>query len=186
MRNAAGDQLNPNLSPSFARARTLSRILALLFTIGFGLMLFASLVCLLIPVAPLVPHGHLGVGFQGIRVSLDGLSTGQLLWVLLAVEITILPLLLLMHHTRRVFGHFAKGEIFVLPVIGHIRHAGLWLIASFLANIAAQTMLRATGFMPPGLAEGSTWPLVIGLVTFIAAYVMEEARRIAEENASIL
>jgi hypothetical protein len=174
------------LSPGFSRARLLSRVMAVLFSISFWMTLFASVVCLAIPLTSLDPHGHFGVGYHHIRVSLDGLSIGQLLWVLLAVETTILPLVFLMHHTRRVFGHFAKGEVFVLPVIGHIRHAGLWLILSFFANIGSQTMLRATGLMPPGLAEGSTWPLVIGVVTFIAAYVMEEARRIAADHAEIV
>jgi hypothetical protein len=60
------------------------------------------------------------------------------------------------------------------------------LVVSFFTNIAGQTMLRATGLMPPGEAQGSTWPLVIGVVTFIAAYVMEEARRIAADNAEIV
>jgi hypothetical protein len=180
------DATMPALSPRFTRARRLSRVMAVLFSISFWLTLFAAVACLLIPFTALAPHGHIGVGFRHIKVSLDGLSIGQLLWVLLAMELTILPLVFLMHHTRRVFGHFAKDEIFVLPVIGHIRQAGLWLIVSFLANIASQTMLRATGLMPPGLAEGSFWPLVVGLVIFIAAYVMEEARRIAADHAEIV
>lgn len=178
--------LIPSLSPGFSRAKKLSRIMAVLFSISFWLTLFAFVVCLSIPFASLAPHGHIGVGFQNISVSLDGLSTGRLLWVLLAVEFTILPLVFLMHHTRRVFSHFARGEVFVLPVISHIRRAGLWLVISFCANIASQTMLRATGLMPPGPAQGSAWPLVIGVVTFIAAYVMEEARRIAADHAEIV
>jgi hypothetical protein len=94
--------------------------------------------------------------------------------------------LFLMHHTRRVFGHFARGEVFVLPVSGHIRGAGLWMIISFFANIAAQTALRLTGMMPPGQSHGTAWPLVIGIVTFIAAYVMAEAQRIAADHAEII
>ncbi|HKD47409.1 MAG TPA: hypothetical protein VKB67_06965 [Rhizomicrobium sp.] len=175
------------LSPGFSRARKLSRVMAVVFSIGFWMMLLASVACLSIPFTPwLVPHGPVSVGFQGITVSLNGRSTGQLLWVLVAMEILILPLVFLMHHTRRVFGNFAKGEIFALPVIGHIRHAGLWLIVSFVANIVSQTVLGATGLMPAGQAQGSTWPLVIGVVTYIAAYVMEEARRIAADHAEIV
>jgi len=176
----------PALSPRFARAKALSRVMAVVFLVGFWMMLLASVACLSILIPSLYPHGHVGVGFRYIQISLDGLSTGQLVWTLLALEITMLPLVFLMHHTRRVFGHFAKGEIFVLPVIGHIQQAGLWLIASFFADIAGQTMLRATGLMPRGPAQGSIWPLIIGMVTFIAAYVMEEARRIAADNAEIV
>ena len=131
------------------------------------------------------PQQPLGVGLGDIRVSLDGLSLGQRLWVLLAMEIVMLPAVFLMHHTRRVFGHFAKCEIFVLPVIGHIRSAGLWLIISFFAPIVGKTALNALK-LSHGQSDNSAWPLVIGIVTFIAAYVMEEARRIAAENAEIV
>ena len=89
-----------------------------------------------------------------------------------------------MHHTRRVFEHFAMGEIF-LPVISHVRRTGLWLIISFFAPIVAQMTLNAMK-LSHGQAHGTAWPLVIGIVTFIAAYVMEEARRIAADNAEIV
>jgi len=85
-----------------------------------------------------------------------------------------------------VFGHFARGEVFALPVIGHIRRAGLWLIVFFFANIAGQAALRAANLAPQEWADGTAWPLVLGVVTFIAAYVMEEARRIAADHAEIV
>jgi asparagine N-glycosylation enzyme membrane subunit Stt3 len=40
--------------------------------------------------------------------------------------------------------------------------------------------------MPPGQSHGTAWPLIIGVVTVIAAYVMAEASRIAAENAEIV
>jgi len=197
--------LAPALSPSFERARKLSRVMAMIFTIAFWMTLLGALLMLSIPFAPLIvrgahtmvgvggiavgpqqPQEMMGVGLGDIRVSLDGLSLGQRLWVLLAMETVFLPVMFLMHHTRRVFGHFAKGEIFVPPVIGHIRQAGVWLIVSFFGNIAGQTALRASALMPPGQAHGTAWPLVIGIITFIAAYVMAEATRIAAENAEIV
>jgi hypothetical protein len=90
------------------------------------------------------------------------------------------------HGDMSVFGHFARDEIFVLPVIGHIRRAGLWLVISFFANIAGQTALRLTGLIPREQAHGTAWPLVIGIVTFIAAHVMAEAQRIASDHAEII
>lgn len=194
--------LSSTLSPDFARARKLSRFMAVIFTVTFWLTLLGALLMLGIPFAPFIGRGFhtvvgvggiavgpqqpVGVGLGDIRVSLDGLSLGQRLWVLLAMETVILPVAFLMHHTRRVFSHFAKGEIFVLPVIGHVRSAGLWLIVSFFSNIAGPIALRATGLMPPGQSQGTSWPLVIGVVTYIAAYVMAEAQRIAAENAEIV
>ena len=182
----------PAPSDGFARARKLSRIMAVLFTIGFWLSLAGAVLILATPLDPIIErggHGMVGhgvVGINDITVSLEGLSVLQCIWVMLALEISIVPAVFLMHHTRRVFGHFAKDEIFVLPVIGHIRHAGQWLIISFFADIAAQNLLKTLHLMPSGPTHGSSWPLVIGVVTFIAAYVMEEARRIAADNAEIV
>jgi hypothetical protein len=173
---------NPALSPGFDRARKLSRIMAVIFTIGFWLTLLAAILVLAVPFVP----GNGMVGFYDVSVSLNGLSFTQRAWVTLAMEMVALPMLFLTHHARRLFGHFARGEVFVLPVIADIRQAGLWLIVSFFANIAGETWLLATKTVPPGHVHETTWPLLIGIVTFIAAYVMEEAQRIAADNAEIV
>ncbi|HTM77821.1 MAG TPA: hypothetical protein VL133_09360 [Devosia sp.] len=185
--------LSSTLSPDFARARKLSRVMAVLFTIGFWLALAGAILILASPLDPiiergghgLVGHGNVGVGAAGITVSLEGLSVVQCIWVMLALEIAILPVVFLMHHARRIFGHFARGEIFVLPVIVNIRQAGLWLILSFFAPIVGKTALNALK-LSHGQADGTAWPLVIGIVTFIAAHIMAEATRIAAENAEIV
>jgi hypothetical protein len=176
------------LSPDFERARKLSRVMAVLFTIAFWLTLAGTMLLLGLPLDPLLERGGVGhgiVGFYDIKVSLEGLSVLQCVWVMLAFEMATLPVLFLLHHARLVFGHFAKGEIFVLPVIDHIRSAGLWLIISFFAPMLAQMALNLLQ-LSQGQAHGSTWPLTIGAVTFIAASVMAEARRIADDNASIV
>jgi len=185
--------LTPAASEDFARARKLSRVMAVLFTIGFWFTLLGAILILGTPLDPiiergghgLVGHGVIVDGFSGMTVSLEGLSVIQCVWVMLALEITIAPVVFLMHHTRRVFGHFAKGEIFVLPVIRHIRQAGLWLIVSFFAPIIGKLALNALK-LSHGQSHGTSWPLVIGVVTVIAAYVMEEARRIAADHAEIV
>src|SRR5690348_10957016 len=104
------------LSPSFERARKLSRVMAVVFTVGFWMALAGAVVMLAVPFIPLEAHTVVGlgsisvggvpprdaVGLGDIRVSLNGLSFGQRTWVLLAMEIVLLPIMLLMHHTRRV------------------------------------------------------------------------------------
>lgn len=185
--------LSSTLSPDFARARKLSRVMAVIFTIAFWVALLGAILILCTPLDPiiergghgLIGHGNVGVGAAGITVSLEGLSIVQCVWVMLALEITIIPVVFLMHHARRVFGHFARGEIFVLPVIVHIRQAGLWLVISFFAPIVGQMTLNALK-LSHGQTHGTIWPLVIGVVTVIAAYVMTEAQRIAAENAEIV
>ena len=179
------------LSADFTRARKLSRVVAVLFTITFWFSLAGAILILATPLDPIIERGGLGgvghgmVGIDDITVSLEGLSVIQCVWVMLALEIAIVPVVFLMHHARRVFGHFARGEIFVLPVIRHIRQAGLWLIISFFAPVVGQGALTALK-LSHGPAHDTIWPLVIGVTTVIAAYVMEEARRIAADHAEIV
>jgi hypothetical protein len=183
--------LNPALSPAFGRARKLSRAMAVIFAIGFCLTLLGALLSLAVPLEPILdPRGHAVVaGFNAFRVTLDGLSVVQCVWVMLALELAILPVVFLMYHAGLLFWHFARGEVFVVAAIAHIRAAGLWLIASFFGAIAGPILLVVSGIMHTAThitSSAGLWPLVIGIVTFIAAYVMEEARRIAADNAEIV
>jgi hypothetical protein len=180
------------LSPDFERARKLSRIMAVLFTIAFWLTLAATILALAIPLDPIIErggHGGVGhgtIGFDTLTLSLEGLSVSQCLLVMLAFEITILPLVFLMHHARRLFSHFARGEVFAVAAITHIQAAGLWLIVSFFSPIAGGILLLAGGMAAGQPIGPGLWPLGTGVVTFIAAHVMAEARRIADDNAGII
>jgi hypothetical protein len=76
---------------------------------------------------------------------------------------------------------FRQGRVFAAKPIIHIRAAGLWTIIWAFAPSAAQLILEGHVRMKfePAL-------LAFGIATFIAAHVMAEAQRIADENASIL
>jgi hypothetical protein len=175
--------LTPALSPDFERARKLSRIMAVIFAIAFWGMLLGLLA---MPIVMAVPHDNGTIGLGGENISIGGLSVLQRLQVAFALAVGALPILFLMRHTSRVFGYFAKGEIFVAPVIDHIRRAGYWLIAYFFAGIASHITLLLDGLIPKGHADLPFWPLIIGIITTILAYVMEEARRIAADHAEIV
>ncbi len=91
------------------------------------------------------------------------------------------PALFLLYHAIRIFSSFAKGAVFAAKPIAHIRAAGFWTILWAFAPSAAQFILEhhiRMKFEPALLA--------FGIATFIAAHVMGEAQRIADENASIL
>ena len=91
-----------------------------------------------------------------------------------------------MHHARRLFGHFARGEVFTAAAIGHIRATGVWLIVSFFAAIAGRIILAASGVPQTSQSSDGLWPLLTGIATTIAAYVMAEAQRIASDHAEII
>ena len=181
MSNSTATVLNPNLSPSFERARKLSSILAVVFTIGFWLGLVLAL-C--VPLLAIWPHAG-SVRWGNDLIEFIGLSPAQRVGLLATAEIGMIPALFLLHHARRLFGCFSHGEVFAGAPVSHIRAAGFWLVVSTLAAMVAKIGLYSTHGVKADV-ELDLQGLVFGIATFIAAHVMGEARRIADENASIL
>jgi len=188
--------LAPPLSPGFAWARRLSRFMAVVFTLAFVLMLFVLGANI---VTAIFPHSNIGTGLEhGIRIS-GSLRGWQAAGALVAATLVLMPDIMILHHTSRLFFCFAKGEVFAAKPIAHIRGAGLWLTASFFTGVAAIYLLQLCGqknaffpvhfYFPGGLMPLSfefKGDLFTGIPTIIAAYVMEEARRIAADHAEIV
>lgn len=172
----------PALSPSFNRARKLSRIMAVLFSISFWLTA-ALLAC--IPVILIWPLSG-SIMINDTEVSFANLSRGQHLMAFLAVVTNLVPGLFLMHHLRRLFGAFAQGAVFAPASISHIRSIGIWLVVCFFAGAATVPLMIGAGLHDPAQMSLDFWPLVTGIVTTIAAHVMTEASRIAADHAEIV
>jgi hypothetical protein len=172
----------PALSLSFDRARKLSRAMAVLFSIGFWVTL------VLLSAIPLVVvwQESLQIGANGILISLAGLSALQKTGAVFALLLNGVPILLLMHHTRRVFGHFTKSEVFMAAPIAHMRAAGIWMIASVFFSLVIQILLTVAHITPPSQIDLPLWPLFAGIATSVAAHVMTEAARIAADHAEIV
>jgi len=186
------------LSPSFGRARTLSRIMTVLFAIAFLVMLSTAVSAPVMVIFPKSPGGaDLGIGLgNGVGVNFGALHGWPAINAMLTVELFCLPSVLMLYHILKLFFCFTRGEVFANNPIAHIRAAGLWLTASFFTSIAAVFLLDLFGVnhggrfhFPGALPALVLWfsgKLFAGIATTIAAYVMAEARRIADENASIL
>ena len=187
----------PSLSPGFIRARSLSRFVALLFTLGLLVMLSTGLAAMAFL---FLPRNH-GIGFpNGVSVDFGMLHGWAVIGAVVAVELITVPVAAVLHHMRKLFLCFAKGEVFAARSIAHVRAAGLWLTASFLTGIAAVYLLAQCGDREGFLGHGLHFnlgnlfgislrfdtALFVGVPTIIAAYVMEEARRIAADNAGIV
>ena len=76
--------------------------------------------------------------------------------------------------------------MFAVKPIAHIRGAGLWLAASFFTDFAGLILLHYCGVATPVSPIAFLGALFTGIATAIAAYVMEEARRIAADHAEIV
>jgi hypothetical protein len=174
--------LNPNLSPSFQRARTLSRFLVRLFTLFFWLIIIYLAVAFLL--LALAPPG-ITLDWQDAMLPLGGHAPGDRLMGAIWLAVGVVPGLFLLHHARKLFGCFSRGEVFAVASVSHIRAAGFWLVVSALATLAAKMGLYTASCVQANV-ELDVQGLVFGVATFIAAYVMAEARRIADDNASIL
>jgi hypothetical protein len=172
----------PALSSSFDRARKLSRIMAMIFTVCFWAM---AVILACIPAMLVWPlEGSLNL--NGTIVSFSELSRAQQFLAFLAAAVNLVPTLFLLHHTRRVFGAFAQGNVFMPTTIAHIRSSGVWLVACFFAGAVTVPLMIGAGLHEPGQLPLDFWPLIIGFTTFIAAHVMTEASRIAADHAEIV
>lgn len=202
MSDSTGALLSPNLSPSLGRARTLSRIMAVLFGLGFLVMLSCALSGVVFVFLPNSPSGvsH-GIGFMNdFGVGFGSKRGWAIIAAMAATELTFVPTVLVLYHMCKLFLCFAKGRVFAAQPIAHIRWAGLWQVISFFTGIAAIYILvlsgdrgglyRLVAAQPfhslPMVAVRYENAIFVGVPILIAAYVMAEARRLADDNASIL
>jgi len=165
------------LSPSFERARTLSNVLRWFFILNFGVTALWLAWVLILPIWPQAAS----YSPDGSLASLAGLPMPGRINAVAATIIRTAPALVLLRHAVKIFGCFARGEVFTATPITHIRAAGFWTVIWAFAPALAEIVLQhqhIVKFNAPLLAFGAA--------TFIAAYVMGEAQRIANENASIL
>ena len=177
------DDNTPVLSPAFERARGLSRLLARLFAIGFWLTLFYLLIVAILMVIPLARQ--IGWDDSALVPLAAGHSIGERLLGAFSLSLGVLPGLFLLTHAWRLFRCFAAGQVFAAEPVAHIRAIGLWLIVSAVAALFAKIGLAAANGNPIAVTL-HVETIIYGIATFVAAHVMAEARRIADENASIL
>jgi len=173
----------PILSPGFDKARRLSRFLARTFAVFFWLVLvYLALASLLMAIAP---EGVSLAWQDDTMLPLAGHTTGEHLLGAFSLAVGVLPGLFLLRHAQRLFECFARGEVFADRPVAHIRAAGFWLVVSAIAAMIAKIGLNSASGAHTNI-ELDIQSLVFGAATFVAAHVMAEARRIADDNASIL
>jgi len=164
------------LSPSFDTARRLSRLLNAVFSLWFWLTAI-WIVCL--PLVMVWPDaGSLAVYHQVIRFT--DRSAAGLAGIAVQVVLATVPLLLVLHHARRLFASFARGDVFTAPVVGHIRGAGHWLIVCGVAGLFVFRNMQQID------RDSAMVMLIFGIVTTVVGYVMAEAQRIAADHAGIV
>ena len=182
------------LSPAFDRARRISGFLSVILSIGFWLVLvvLVLIVCGIIALLIIQPDPatlkDAKLGVNGVKIQLDKLSEAQRLIAAAALVATTAPTLFILHHARRVFRHFRQGEVFQAAPIEHIRQTGIWLMISLGASFVGEILIDLAVRPQPEAIDLNTDPLslLFGLAVYVAASVMQEARRIADDHANII
>ncbi len=148
----------PALSPRFDKARRLSKILVIALT-----------ACLVLGVVALMAFTAyiLSPDFQAfVTEHLRKVPVPHRHRYFFTMAAAV-PYGLALIFARKLFARFAAGEVFTPATIGIMRTAALWLTVS-------------------GCIPFQPLTLIAGIATYVAAYVMEEACRIADDSASIV
>jgi hypothetical protein len=96
------------------------------------------------------------------------------------------PLVVAAAYLRRLFESFAANEIFTLANVVRLRATGLWLlIAAVAANVSSFLFLVISGHPREGF-HMTLLPLLYAAMIYVIAYVLEEANRMAEDNAKFV
>jgi hypothetical protein len=178
-------------SAALSRLARLSQVMGIVTSIGIALVAILTIAAVLIQdwtrnialaklgqVGAVLPITPLGQAAAGIVLAIP---VGVMIYGLLAA--------------RRMFGEFARGEIFT--------ERAARCLQTFAATVLAQAPLgplTAAGFSaalslgnPPGqraitiaFSINDYFALIVGGVLFAAATVMREAARLADENASFV
>ena len=172
------------------RLRRFSRAMAMLTTLGMLLIAAAMIAVFLIPdwtrnllLARLGQAGH------GLS-----LSPGHLIAAAAITAVPVGVLLFGLWQVRALFLNFVDGQVFTLASARLLRNfAGSVLAQAILGPISSTALMLAFTNNPPGsrqlvitLSVHDYLALIVGGVLLAVAWVMVEATRIADENASFV
>jgi hypothetical protein len=129
-----------------------------------------------------------GLWRSGAVIAPASLAVGARAGALAAIVLSVAPSLLALHYAIRAFADFAKGKVFVPSTIAYLRAIGLWLIVAGFASGLSQALFNLFASVRPAAHDLDFRPVLIvfGIGISVAAYVMAEAHRIADDNAAIV
>lgn len=174
---------DPLLSPAFEHARKLSRLLGALFAVG---LFFTSIWMVFAAVLAIFPEWG-GLSLANNKLPLADLSVLVRTGVIGVTILCTVPSLLALHFARRVFMRFSFGEVFAVTTITEVRACGFWMVVVSGATPLQEVLVNAISGLGVDLdAIAKPSMFFVGIGTYVAAYVMAEARRIADDNASFV
>jgi hypothetical protein len=186
-------QLSPppaEVSPTHRRIRLFSRGLSWLFTAL--LVILAAAATVIIAGIVLYPGDDLRIGSNAVwlgegspdSVPFHSLSLSHRLAYALVGVVRTAPTLMIFWHMRALFGLYAGGTVFAPQNAHHLGRAGAWLCAYALAPLICHLFLQAAGYEidKAWMHLSSVQALVLGLLVFVIAQVMQAGREIEEDR----
>ena len=185
----------PQMPPSFDRARRISVVIVLLFDIVLWLAMAFTVV---VPLALLFLLPNLAAISTELAASaaaewakhsslpLASITVGRKLLLIADFLAAMAPTLFILSHGRKLFAGFAHGQVFTEASIAHLKALGFWLIVSVAAGVFVQLFFFAIAQIRDHDFDIQPITLLYGAMTYVAAYVMTEARQIAAEHAEIV
>ncbi len=130
------------------------------------------------PRVPPVPPGMVRFSAQPLATRLAGL---------LDIVMAMIPVALVCWHLRGLFTLYARGVVFARENALHLKRVGLWLVIYPFAKFAANMLFQLFGGTDKAWAQTLfLYSLILGIIVFVIAQVMEFGREIEEEKDSFV
>ncbi|MGE3335636.1 MAG: DUF2975 domain-containing protein [Rhodospirillaceae bacterium] len=176
------------VSPSMERLKDLSRHVALaLRVLTWGIVPLIAAYVLLMP-EYLMNHPSIAAANMPVR----DLPPAAQAAAIGALTVASLPSIWGFWELTRLFENYAAGKVFTRDAAKHLRRCAMAVLLSSLHTAVGGVLLSAALSigLPPGarsltlsVSSNDLVLLLIGFMLIVIAHVMEEAARIAEENA---
>ena len=106
---------------------------------------------------------------------------------LIDIVIGMVPVIYVCWHLRGLFGLYARGVVFVRENAVHLKRIGVWLVIWPIAKFVANMEFQLAGGTDKAWAQMVfVYSLILGVIVFVIAQVMEFGREIEEEKDSFI
>jgi hypothetical protein len=182
---------------NYRSLRPLSRALSILFAILMGASFLwvaaAFVVIFFFADHVLVGAGGANLTFPRPPADMPGMvrfSTQPFITRLTGfvdIVIAMIPVILICLNLRGLFALYARGVVFARENAMHLKRIGVWLVTWPIAKLVANVAFQLAGGTDKAWAQMIfVYALILGLIVYVIAQVMEFGREIEEERDSFV
>ncbi len=159
-----------------------SRIFRIIGQIGFWLAILAGTVA--IAVIWLAPSGNVEIKIDNVQYNIEQLQTSHQFLLSLNVLLVVIVIAYGLYHFHRLFKLYEQGEIFGKANVRHFAGIGKAMLLWFVAKVfTSAAMIPLAEYAENGTrVELSLSSLIIGVAIILISKVMDEGRKIHEEQ----